>query len=205
METGTVKWFNVQKRFGFIVRDDDLDGYLPDELWFHFNEGQIIDAVPGKSEPEFVGKTVKGSALRDPKEGDRVRFRVIGDGKGRSKASPWGYYSHYKRAVEIIGKRPPPTTYRVLETMNAIGEKPPEPKVLWEGTNLEELLKRCPLPRGNQSPSADPLLPYYSDSDNIFEIHRWFEQKTEVGWEKCPDPRPLSGVNRQFERITHGW
>lgn len=204
METGTVKQFNVQKRFGFIVRDDDLDGRLPDQLWFHFNEGQVIDAMPGKSEPEFVGKTVKGSALRDPKEGDRVRFQVIGDGTGRSKASPWGYDSHFKRAIEIIGKRPPPTTYRVLETMNSIVEDPGVPKVLWEGTDLGELLRKYPVPTGRQSPSADPLLPYYSDSDNIFETRYWFEKKTETGWEGCPDPRPLSGVNRQFERITRG-
>ncbi len=201
MESGRVKWFNTQKRFGFIVPDDDAE----EQLWFHFNDGQIINAVKGKRGPQFIGAVLNNKHLRDPREGDKVVFERLYDSMGRPKACPWGYDTHYQRALGIIAKWPPPTTYRVLETINAIGQDPGKPKVLWEGTDLEELLRLYPVPKGNQSPSADSLLPYYSDSDNIFEIHRWFEQKTETGWEKRPDPRPLPGVNRQFERITHGW
>lgn len=208
METGTVKFFDVRegKRFGFVVVETGL--WKGKEVFFHGNDVQFIKA--GKEEPEFTGSatnTYKGKTYRqrDPKPGDMIVFHVTQGYRG-DKASPWAHKSNYDWAIEVIAKRPAPTTYtyRVLEVMNSIGKQPGEPKVLWEGSDLDDLLRRYPVPSGRQSPSADPLLPYSSDSDNIFEVHRWFERKTEAGWERCSDPRPLSGANRQFERITHG-
>lgn len=202
MESGTIKWFNVQKRFGFISPDPPEEPETGD-LWFHFNDGQIIDAVKDQPEPQFVGPTLKGKRLRDPVPGDRVRFWRDFDSQGRAKAYPWGYESHYERARKIIAKRPPPTMYRVLKTMNAIGEQPGEPETLWTGSDLSEALRKFPLPRGHQSPSADPLLSYWSDPDNIFEVRHWWEkQKPDGSWEQCNDPRPLSPVLRQFEAIN---
>jgi len=187
METGTVKFFNAQqgKRFGFVRTESG------EELFFHFNDGEFI--IPGKVQPEFSEKaqmTIKGQlrSLRDPQRDDIVIFNRK-RGSGGWIASPWGYKSHYERALEIIAKRSAPTIYRVLETMNNLGKQPGEPKVLWEGSDLDDLFIRYPVPSGRQSPSADPLLPYWSDTDNIFEVRRWFERKTEVGWEQCPDPR----------------
>lgn len=202
METGKVLWFNKDKRYGFVK--SELNG---EEYFFHFSDGEFI--IPGKRAPTFSGQaqmiiSSQSYCLRDPQRDDLIKFDLMSAPKGW-KAKPWGYQSHYDNSLKIIANRPAPKTYRVLETMNNIGKQPGEPEVLWEGSDLEELLKRYPVPSGRQSPGSDPLLPYFSDLDNIFETRHWFEQKTTNGWEKCPDPRPLSGCNRQFERITNRW
>lgn len=135
--------------------------------------------------------------LSIPKQGDKIIFMRTRTPKG-VKAAPWGYYTQWQSVELAIANRP---VYRVLEVMNTIG-KAGEPKVLWEGSDLSDLLRRYPLPKGKQSPSADPLLPYWGDTDNIFEVRRWWEVKQPDGsWKSCNDPRPLSGVLRQFERI----
>lgn len=200
-DQGVVKFFDSrkEKRYGFLILEDGT------EIFFHFNDGQII--LPGEEEPEFSGKStmvIKGKpmGLRDPQKDDKIVFHRSPGYKG-DKASPWDYLSHVERAQAIIAKRPPPTTYRVLKTMNSIGEQPGAPQVLWQGSSIAEVLRKFPLPRGNQSPSADPLLPYYSDSDNIFEVNRWWEkQEPDGSWVRCDDPRPLSGVLRTFEAIN---
>jgi hypothetical protein len=197
---GVVKFFDARegKRFGFLKLENGND------LFFHFNDGQVI--VDGKKAPEFSGSAVievngKTRGLRDPRPDDILLFEPIYGNKG-PKASPWGYLSHWTRAEEIIAARP---VYRVLKTMNSVGETPRhEPEILWEGSDLEDLLKKFPLPKGNRSPGSDPLLPYYSDNDNIFEVHRWWEVKLPDGsWKQTRDPRPLPGVLRQFESISY--
>ena len=205
MEIGTVKWFDTRegKKFGFVTDEDGK------EIFFHFNDGRLIRVNVTKRRPEFSDeptfKTKEGiRRLRDPKPGDQIVFTRTQGYKG-DKASPWCFKSIYDKAIEQVAKLPEPTVYRVLETMNDVGEKSAEPKVLWEGSDLEALLARYPVPSGRQSPSADPLLPYWSDPDNIFETRHWFERKVGESWEQCPDPRPLSGANRQFERITNRW
>lgn len=101
--------------------------------------------------------------------------------------------------MTAIANRP---VYRVLKVMASIGEEG-TPEVLWEGQDLTQALRKFPVPSSRTSPSADPLLPYWSDSDNIFYVRHWWEKKNPNGeWEKCNDPRPLSGVLRQFERIS---
>lgn len=197
-EVGTVKFFDARetKRFGFLRLESG------EEIFFHFNDGQFI--VAGGSYPEFSGKATivrdgKTKRLRDPKVDDKLVFRRSMGSKG-DKAAPWGYLTQWEATEQLIAKRP---VYRVLEVMNSIGKEPGEPKVLWQGSDLSELMRRFPLPRHGQSPSADPLLPYYSDSDNIFEVRRWWEKQHPDGsWERCEDPRPLPGVLRQFEAIS---
>jgi cold shock CspA family protein len=208
MEQGTVKVFfsAKERRYGFLRLTSG------EEIFFHFGDGDII--VPGKEAPEFSGKAqieVKGQVqgLRDPQKDDVIMFERAEGSKG-PVARPWGFKSHYDRAGKIIAKRPPPTYYRVLKSSGSLGEagtpeNPKDARVLWEGTDLEAVLKKYPLPRGNQSPGSDPLLSYYSHDDG-FEVRHWWEKRREDGtWELCEDPRPLSGVLRTFERINHRW
>lgn len=201
-ETGTVKLFNAQegKRFGFLTLASG------EELFFHFNDGQFIEA--GGSSPSFSGKATimrngKNFRLRDPQIDDKLVFQRSRGRDGRHRACPWGFYSHWETAEERLAKRP---IYRVLKTMSSTGRDPGEPEILWEGSDVSEAIRRFPLPTGRQSPSADPLLSYYSDSDNIFEVRHWWEKKgqndPEDAWERCDDPRPLPGVLRTFEAIN---
>jgi len=57
MNDGTVKWFNVKKGFGFIVRDSG------DEIFVHF-------------------RAIRGSGRRVLRQGQLVRFGVIDADKG---------------------------------------------------------------------------------------------------------------------------
>ncbi|GIX33727.1 MAG: cold-shock protein [Lysobacterales bacterium] len=56
-ETGTVKWFNEAKGFGFISRDNGPDVFV------HF-------------------RAISGSGFRTLSEGQRVSFRVVPGQKG---------------------------------------------------------------------------------------------------------------------------
>ncbi len=214
MFKGVVKWFDARdgKKFGFVVCEGYLNGTeCPDvgkEFFFHFNDGEFI--VAGGSKPEFVGKkTIRSSKgihqLRDPHPDDILVF-TQSLGKQGYKASPWTFVSRYESAFEQIASRP---MYRVLQSSGAWGEagspeNPKDAQVRWQGSDMEELKKLFPIPIG-RSPGADPLLSFWS-SDDGFEIRRWWEKKNAEGeWEQCPDPRNLTGVLRQFERITNRW
>jgi CspA family cold shock protein len=57
METGTVKWFNNSKGYGFISREEGEDVFV------HFN-------------------AIEGSGYRTLSEGDKVQFEVEQGAKG---------------------------------------------------------------------------------------------------------------------------
>ncbi|MBN1558633.1 cold-shock protein [candidate division KSB1 bacterium] len=57
METGTVKWFNSQKGYGFITRDSG------DDVFVHF-------------------KAIQGEGYKTLEEGDKVQFEVGESPKG---------------------------------------------------------------------------------------------------------------------------
>ncbi len=57
METGTVKWFNSSKGFGFISRDEG------DDVFVHF-------------------KSINGEGYKSLDEGDQVQFEVEQGPKG---------------------------------------------------------------------------------------------------------------------------
>ena len=57
-ETGTVKWFNDAKGFGFITRDGGGD-----DLFVHF-------------------RAIQGSGFKSLKEGQKVTFKVVQGQKG---------------------------------------------------------------------------------------------------------------------------
>jgi len=59
--TGTVKWFNNEKGYGFIAREDGPDCFV------HY---KAIDVAPG------------GSGFRTLTEGQRVEFEVTTGPKG---------------------------------------------------------------------------------------------------------------------------
>ncbi len=60
-EIGTVKWFNDQKGYGFIAREDG------DDVFVHFS-------------------AIEGSGFRSLMEGDRVEFSVEQGDKGPAAA-----------------------------------------------------------------------------------------------------------------------
>ena len=57
METGTVKWFNSQKGYGFITRDSG------DDVFVHF-------------------KAIQSEGYKTLEEGDKVQFEVGEGAKG---------------------------------------------------------------------------------------------------------------------------
>jgi cold shock protein len=59
METGTVKWFNAEKGFGFIERDNGGDVFV------HFS-------------------AIQGEGYKSLDEGQRVQFDLVEGGRGPS-------------------------------------------------------------------------------------------------------------------------
>lgn len=57
METGTVKWFNETKGFGFITQDNGAD------VFAHYS-------------------AIQGDGFKSLAEGDKVRFEVVTGDKG---------------------------------------------------------------------------------------------------------------------------
>ncbi|MDR2018381.1 MAG: cold-shock protein [Syntrophobacterales bacterium] len=62
MATGTVKWFNESKGFGFITKDEGGDVFV------HFS-------------------AIKGTGFKTLSEGDKVEFDVVDGPKGPSAAN----------------------------------------------------------------------------------------------------------------------
>ncbi len=62
METGTVKWFNSSKGYGFIAREEGED------LFVHFKE-------------------IQGDGYKSLDEGDKVEFEVTQGRKGMQASS----------------------------------------------------------------------------------------------------------------------
>lgn len=62
METGTVKWFNGQKGYGFITREEG------DDVFVHF-------------------KAIAGDGYKSLDEGDKVQFEVSQGAKGLQAAN----------------------------------------------------------------------------------------------------------------------
>ncbi|ACD66011.1 cold-shock DNA-binding domain protein [Sulfurihydrogenibium sp. YO3AOP1] len=56
--TGTVKWFDSKKGFGFITRDDNGQ-----DIFVHFS-------------------AIQGSGFKNLEEGQKVRFEIVQDEKG---------------------------------------------------------------------------------------------------------------------------
>ncbi|MBX0313182.1 MAG: cold-shock protein [Sulfurihydrogenibium sp.] len=56
--TGTVKWFDSKKGFGFITRDDNGQ-----DIFVHFS-------------------AIQGSGFKNLEEGQKVRFEIVEDEKG---------------------------------------------------------------------------------------------------------------------------
>ena len=179
---GSVKWFNESKGFGFIKADGR-------DVFFHFNN--LVSFEEGEKEPQFSGsptiETPRGtSSLRIPKMGDEVVFIQEEAEKG-PRAYSWGYKRMYTDMQKRIANR---KDYRVLSQRNTLGNPPSgPPEVLWEGWDLEALRKEFPKPGDGKSISGDPLIPYWGDPDNIFEVRHWFEVQTDNVWEKCKDLR----------------
>ena len=64
MNTGTVKWFNSEKGFGFIANDTGGE-----DLFVHFSS--IVSSTDNKSLQE--GQTVSFDVEKDPKNSTKLR------------------------------------------------------------------------------------------------------------------------------------
>jgi CspA family cold shock protein len=62
MSTGTVKWFNATKGYGFIQPDDDSK-----DVFLHISD-------------------VQRAGLRDPREGDKLEYEVQRGQQGKTSA-----------------------------------------------------------------------------------------------------------------------
>jgi cold shock protein len=62
MSTGTVKWFNATKGYGFIQPDDDSK-----DVFLHISD-------------------VQRAGLRDPREGDKLEYDVQRGQQGKTSA-----------------------------------------------------------------------------------------------------------------------
>ncbi len=56
--TGTVKWFDTKKGFGFITRDDNQE-----DIFVHYS-------------------AISGEGFKNLEEGDKVEFEVVQEDKG---------------------------------------------------------------------------------------------------------------------------
>ncbi len=188
MESGIVKFFDSRdnKRFGFLRLESG------EEIFFHFNDGENLEE--GDEEPQFCG----GRPGHDPQKGDRLVFERNHGYKG-PKAAPWGFAQDYERIQKAIDSRP---RYRVWKQDGWWPNKQWfEPKIIWEGTSVKELLRKYSLQHG-RSPICDALISFWSHDDGI-QVRHWFERQEPDGtWKRCQDPRPLSPVLRQLERAN---
>jgi hypothetical protein len=183
---GRVKFFNAEKgrEFGFLQTPDG-------DRFFHRKYGEFI--LAGENGPEFCGQTMRrdGKVLKlaHPKQGDYLVYAESLGFKGVI-ARPWGFKAMYDRALKAVLFRSTPTIFRALETRKSLGDKKPgEPIILWQGSDLKELLLKYPRPVELQAHGSDPLLPYWSDEDNSLEIRRCFERLNGGVWQRCNDPR----------------
>lgn len=201
--TGTVKFFNVDKGYGFVFLDRESEAEQL-EVHFEFGNGSTFDLVGdyvcytmSQTMSDVNGNPIE---LRKPRTGDRLTFDLApSPAKGKPHmASPWGYIEH-KEIVEEMRKLP---VYRVSERIDTTknGVKTSGATVtVWEGRDLVVLSKLYPI-----SASKDPLS---ADSTRGKEqtLH-WWETRTvndpENTWHSCSDPRLGSVIIFETEEET---
>ena len=204
-EKGTiVVYFGKRdQRYGFIKPDSGGR-----DIYFSLYDWRSV--LAGDAEPTFDPINLTPIALH-PNPTNRVVFERGQSKDGRSKAKPWAYAHDWESAERIIARRNTQSqeektpVYRVFRRMDSpVGSKSGSPEVLWEGSDIDEALRLFPLPGPGDDPTDDSLLPYY-EHDMIFEVwHWWEEQQPDGSWKQCQDPRPLSGLLRNFEEINFG-
>jgi len=95
---GIVKFFNAERKFGFVTVLDDDGNPTKLELYFHYNDGFFIRM--GDTEPEFrfkTGSIVDGKSVRNvdkPKTGASIVFIPCDVGKNL-KVEKWAFAANY--------------------------------------------------------------------------------------------------------------
>jgi cold shock CspA family protein len=172
METGTVKFFHSDsaRRYGFLT--------LPDgsEMFFHWNDGGPVIEDDGESEIQTR------MPVKQPIEGDVIRFRRGEGSQGKEKAIPWCFATG-ERSWEN------PTAderqiYRLVRQRSRPGRNFP-PRAIWTGKNLATADATVPggIPRSIR-PEDGGHVKYW------FEIERGSDQ-----WQKCDAPRGIRLAN----------
>src|SRR5579859_6981510 len=82
-ETGTVKWFNDAKGYGFISRQNGEDVFV------HFS-------------------AIQANGFRSLQEGQQVQFDVVKGPKGWQAENVKGVWNHYQNSDEKGGPQRPP-------------------------------------------------------------------------------------------------
>ncbi len=188
--TGTVKFFNADKGYGFVLLDRESEAEQL-EVYFEYRFGSTFELVR-----DYISYTMsqftldaygKPIELRKPRTGDRLTFDFAeSPAKGKPHmASPWGYIEH-KELVEEKRKLP---VYRVSERVDTMknGVKTCGMTItVWEGRDLVALDKLFPI-----SASKDALSPE-STRGKAQTLH-WWDVRTmddsENTWHSCSDPR----------------
>lgn len=189
------------KRFGFLRTEDDA------KVFFHYSGGRSVELVNGQvhfGHNNVVNNNGWAGPLKDPEPEDLLICEIVRGPKG-FKALQWSYLQHLdaldpelpfsRQTPEPLRHMTTQTRYRIIQSMNWVGDPPGVKEVLWEGQDLDEVRRLYPLPSDNLGTSKDPLQPYWTDSRNNFEVKRWWEvQHPDGSWDRCCDPRPLAQI-----------
>lgn len=87
----TVDHFDPETGVGFVLHPKGRQGFL------HFHRDRGVEMDGGDLIPKFSKRPV----ARDPKEGDRLVFRVYKNSVGRPFASPWGFEDDWIQARRV--------------------------------------------------------------------------------------------------------
>lgn len=217
LEHGIVKFFDGRqgKEYGFLTVLNRVSKETPEEIFFHFNDGEFVEIVEDGDDIEFVGRVFPGNGMHmwHPRVGDSLAFLRAPGRDGREKASPWTYDEAYDKRVRALFE----PHYRVVKVKRYADSTPEESRVIWENRGAGAMSRDFDV-RIIDGELWDPLaesIDWVEGSTAHYSFERWdiaagiYAPSNPNGgqlgsWVKCSDPRKFSElVQRQLmgERI----